>query len=105
MLKLKFFGLLIQRANSLEKTLMLGKFESKRRGERQRMRWLDGIANSVDTFERTPGDSGGQGSLVSCNPWGCKDLDKTEGLNHHLCYVKQVHREMSTICLLSVEAT
>ena len=36
---------------------------------------------------------------------GCKDLDKTEGLNHRLCYVKQVHREMSTVCLLSVEAT
>ena len=46
MLKLKpqYFGHLMQRANSLEKTLMLGKFEGKRRG-RQRMRWLDGIAD------------------------------------------------------------
>ena len=50
MLKLKFqyFGLLVQRANSLEKTLMLGKTEGKRRG-RQRMRWLDGITYSMDT--------------------------------------------------------
>ena len=42
------------------------------------MRWLDGITNSMDTFEQTPGDSGGQGSLASCSLWGCKDLDMTE---------------------------
>ena len=47
MLKLQFFGHLLQRANLLEKTLMLGKIEGKRRGQ-QRMRWLDGITNSVD---------------------------------------------------------
>ena len=47
MLKLQFFGHLLQRANLLEKTLMLGKIEGKRRG-RQRMRGLDGITNSVD---------------------------------------------------------
>ena len=46
-LKLQYFGHLIQRADSLEKTLMLGKIESRRRG-RQRMRWLDGITNSMD---------------------------------------------------------
>ena len=48
MLKLKFFGLLIQRANSLEKTLMLGKIEGRRRRGRRRMRWLDGITDSTD---------------------------------------------------------
>ena len=48
MLKLKFFGLLIQRANSLEKTLMLGKIEGRRRRGQQRMRWLDGITDSID---------------------------------------------------------
>ena len=50
MLKLKFqyFGHLMQTANSLEKTLMLGKFEGQRRRGWQRMRWLDGISNSVD---------------------------------------------------------
>ena len=47
-LKLQYFGHLMQRANSLEKTLMLGKIESRRRRGQQRMRWLDGITNSMD---------------------------------------------------------
>ena len=46
-LKIQYYGHLMQRANSLEKTLMLGKLEGKRRGGRQRMRWLVGIADSV----------------------------------------------------------
>ena len=46
-LKLQYFGHLMQRANSLEKTLMLGKIEGRRRGQ-QRMRWLDGITDSMD---------------------------------------------------------
>ena len=48
MLKLQYFGHLMQRADSFEKTLMLGKIEGRRRGQRQRMRWLDGITDSVD---------------------------------------------------------
>ena len=48
MLKLQYFGHLIQRANSLGKTLMLGKTESRRRRGRQRMRWLESITSSVD---------------------------------------------------------
>ena len=47
-LKLQYFGHLMQRADSLEKTLMLGKIEGGRRRGRQRMRWLDGITNSKD---------------------------------------------------------
>ena len=47
-LKLQYFGHLMQRANSLEKIVMLGKIEGSRRRGRQRMRWLDGIANSMD---------------------------------------------------------
>ena len=47
-LKLQYFGHLIQRADSFEKTLMLGKIEGRRRRGRQRMRWLDGITDSVD---------------------------------------------------------
>ena len=47
-LKLQYFGHLMQRADSLEKTLMLGKIEGRRRRRRQRMRWLDGITNLMD---------------------------------------------------------
>ena len=47
-LKLQYFGHLMQRANSLEKTLMLGKIEGRRRRGQQRMRWLDGITDSMD---------------------------------------------------------
>ena len=47
-LQLQYFGLLMQRADSFEKTLMLGKIEGRRRRERQRMRWLDGIIDSMD---------------------------------------------------------
>ena len=48
MLKLQYFGHLMQRTDSLEKTLMLGKTEARRRSGQQRMRWLDGITNSMD---------------------------------------------------------
>ena len=66
MLKLQSFGHLLQRAISLEKSLMLGKIEGRRRRGRQRMRWLEGITDSVGLdYEQTLGDSGGQGSLVS----------------------------------------
>ena len=47
-LKLQYFGHLMQRADSLEKTLMLGKIEGRRRRGRQRMRWLDGITDTMD---------------------------------------------------------
>ena len=64
MLKLQYLGHLMHRANSLEKTLMLGKIEGRRRRGRQRMRWLDGITDSTDVeFEPAPGDSEGLGSL------------------------------------------
>ena len=61
-LKLQYFGHLMQRANSLEKTLMLGKIEGRRRRGRQRARWLDGITNLRD-IEQTPGVGDAQGSL------------------------------------------
>ena len=48
-LKLQYFGHLLHRANSLEKTLMLGKIEGRRKRGQQRMRWLDGITDSMDT--------------------------------------------------------
>ena len=67
-LKLQYFGHLMGKTESLEKTLMLGKIEGRRRRGWQRMRWLDSITDSVDLrFSKLlVGD--GQGGLVSCNP-------------------------------------
>ena len=61
-LKLQYFGPLMQRAESLEKTMMLGKIKGRRRKKWQRMRWLDSITDNVHEFEQTLGDSGGQRS-------------------------------------------
>ena len=80
-LKLQYFGHLMQKAGSLEKTLMVG-IEGRRRRGRQRLRWLDGITNSMDRSEKTPGDCEGQGSLLCCSPWGRKESDNTEQLNN-----------------------
>ena len=81
-LKLQYFGNLMLRADSLEKTLMLGKIEGRRRRGRQRIRWLDGITDSMDMgFGWTLGVGDGQGGLACCGSWGRKELDKTEGLN------------------------
>ena len=80
-LKLQYFGHLMGRANSLEKTLMLGKFEGRKRRGQQRVRWLGGITNSIDMFEQEPGDGEGQGSLECCRPWGHKKSDTPEVLN------------------------
>ena len=76
-LTLHHFGHLMQRTDSLEKTLMLGKIKGKRRRGWQRMRWLDNIANSMDEFEQTSGDSGGQRSLVCCSPQSLRESDTT----------------------------
>ena len=54
----------MQRANLLDKTLILGKIEGRSRSGQQRMRWLDGITDSVDEFEQALGDGEGQGSLA-----------------------------------------
>ena len=76
-LKLQYFGHLMRRVESLEKTLMLGESGGKRKRGQQRMRWLDGITNSVDEFEQALGDSEGQGSLACCSSSGRKELDTT----------------------------
>ena len=57
---------------------MLGKIEGMRRRGRQKMRWLDGITDSMDEFEQPLGDGDGQGSLECCSPWGHKELDTTK---------------------------
>ena len=69
-LKLQYLGHLLGRADSLEKTLMLGKIEARRRKGRQRVRWLGGITDSMDMslsiIQDYPGDR--QGSLTCCSP-------------------------------------
>ena len=78
-LKLRYFGHLMQGTDSLEKTLMLGKIEGGRRSGRQRMRWLDGITDSMDmnlskfrelVLDREP--------WGPCSPWGRKESDTPE---------------------------
>ena len=81
-LKLQYFGHLMQRADSFEKILMLGKIEGRRRRGRQRMRWLDGITDSIDmSLGELRGAGDGQGGLACCSSWGCKELDTTDRLN------------------------
>ena len=77
-LKLQYFGHLTRRADSFEKTLILGKIEGRRRRGQQRMRSLDGIIDSMD-MSLEVGDW--QGGLVYCGSRGPKELNMTEQLN------------------------
>ena len=80
-LKLQYFGHLMRRVDSLEKTLMLGGIGGRRRRRWQRMRWLDGIHHDGRESEWTLGVGDGQGGLACCNSWGHKESDTTERLN------------------------
>ena len=75
----QYFGHLMRRVDSLEKTLMLGKIADRRRRGRQRIRWLDGITDSTDKRLSKLQE------LVmyreAWHPWGCKELNKTKRLN------------------------
>ena len=75
----QYFSHLIQRADSLEKTLMLAGAGGRRIRGRQRMRWLDGITDSMGMS--CPGVGDGQGGLACCDSWGRKKSDTTERLN------------------------
>ena len=73
---------LMWRADSFEKTLMLGKIEGGRRRGQQRMRWVDGITNLISmSLSKTPRVGDGQGGLACWSQWGCKESDTTEQLN------------------------
>ena len=73
-----YFGHLTRRADSLEKTLMLGEIEGRGRRGWQRTRWLDG-----HEFEQALGDGEGHKSLTCYSPWHCKESDRTEWLNNN----------------------
>ena len=103
-MKLQYFDHLMGRTDSLEKILMLGKIEDRGRRGWQRMRWLDGHES-----EQALGVGDGQGSLVCCSPWDCKESDMTEQLNwtaleslaSHIVYIPsmlhfQINRILST---------
>ena len=110
-LKLQYFDHLIPRADSLEKTLMLGNIEGERRKGQQRMTWFESITDSMDVnlnrlwekvedrgawcatvhgheFEQTLGESGRQRSLVCYSPWGCRVRHNLVTEKQQIWYVK-----------------
>ena len=78
--KLQNLGHLTQRADSLERSLMLGKIEGKRRRGQQRIKWLDNITDSVDMNLNKLGNSTDRGTWQATVQWGCKESDRTEQL-------------------------
>ena len=95
-LKLQYFGHLMQRTDSLEKTLMLGKIEGGRRRGWQRMRWLDGITDPMDMSLSKLWE------LVmdreARRPWGCKESDMTEWLNWTEIWPAISHTPLPFLC-------
>ena len=98
MLKLQYFGHLMQRPDSLEKTLMVGKIEDRRKSGRQdeMAEWHHQL--NGHEFVQTPGDGEGQETLVCCSPWGGKESDMTEDSNN-VCLLFQFGQFLLTVDL------
>ena len=89
--ELQYFGHLMQRANSLEETLMLGKTEGRRRKGQQKMRWLDGITNSMDmNLDKLQEMVRDREACMDSSPWGHVGLDTTWWLN-----IVELHQDYS----------
>ena len=94
--KLQYFGHLMQRANSLEKTVMLGKTEGKRRRRWQRMRWLDSVTDSMDMnlskFQEMEGDRGGSfATVMSLQRWTQLATEELQHMKHSYLYEKRFY--------------
>ena len=101
MLKLQYFGHLVRKTDSLEKTLMLGKIEGGKRGQ-QRVRWLDGITDVMDmSLHKLLGESNGQGGLACCSLWGRKgDTTEQHLLHSELLIYPSLSPLVATVCFL-----
>ena len=94
-LKLQYFSHLIRSTDSLEKTLMLGTIEGRRRRGQQRMRWLDGITDTMDLSFHKLREMVKDTSLSCCGPWCCKDSDVTERLHNNIHGLKLIQKTKS----------
>ena len=104
-LKLQYSGHLMRRTDSLEKTLMLGKIEGRRRRGWQRMRCLDDIINAMDmSLSRLQELVMDREAWTCCSPWGRKESDTSEWLNssecHWILYLKMVKTVNFVVCCL-----
>ena len=99
-LKLQYFGHLVQKADPLERTLMLGRTEGKGEGgaaEDEMSRWHHQL--NGPEFEQTLGDNEGQGRLPCCHSWGHKESDMTERLKNHKHTLPPLPRSLLSSCL------